>query len=291
VTYKQLLHKAQDLSQTHWTLMNKKNENFSELVSVYRQKGSFRKQQLRSNTVATDLVKLAKPSAPKEAQDDLNPEAPLLTANLPLRAKVQVGVYTYYKFNCSLTDGRVVLEVRDKAGGDVDLVVGNYSTPRPTDAACSWRMSRKAEASAFAAFEQLTIHTFDRDYVKGFFYVGVRGVQRSGGHHAHPTQVESPAAVSASQAHVAFSLSVTLKKRSRTSGRGSLDGHDLSTVYESEADGAVDVRGDGGEDVADARGAGDRSVGSGEWEVSGAGGATMKDGEVPTGHGQGAVQG
>lgn len=291
MTYKQLLNKAQDLSQTHWTLMNKKNENFSELVSVYRQKGAFRKQQLKSNTVATDLVKLAKPRAPKEAQDDLNPEAPLLAANVPLRVKVQVGVYTYYKFTCSLTDGRVVVEVRDKAGGDVDLVVGNHSTPRPTDAACSWRMTRKAEASAFAAFEQLTIHTFDRDYVKGFFYVGVRGVSRSGGHHAHPTQVESPAAASASQAHVAFSLSVTMKRRSRPHGHGVLGGHDMSTVYELEVDGAAEARGDGGEDVADARGAGDRSEAGGQWEVRSAGGTTMKDGEVPGGQGQGAVQG
>ena len=119
---------------------------------------------------------MAKPAAPKEAEEDLNADAQLLVENQARRVTVQIGTYTYYKFKCLLGDGRVVIEVRDKVGGDVDLVVGNYSTPRPTNSECSWHMTKKVEASAFAAQEHLAIHTFDRDYVRGYFYIGVRGV-------------------------------------------------------------------------------------------------------------------
>jgi hypothetical protein len=121
-------------------------------------------------------VKLSQPAAPKQAQEDLNPDAQLLEENRTLRVTVQMGTYTYYKFKCALGDGRVVIAVRDKVGGDVDLVVGNYSTPRPTNSECSWHMTKKVEASAFAAHEHLAIHTFDRDFAKGYFYIGVRGV-------------------------------------------------------------------------------------------------------------------
>ena len=67
----------------------------------------------------------------------------------------------------------MVIEVRDRVGGDVEVVAGNHTMPTPTLEDCHWRGANRDHPSCL----RLTLHSFDMAYTSGFIYFGVLGLR------------------------------------------------------------------------------------------------------------------
>ena len=154
---------------------------------------------------------------PKEASQDLNPNALLLLNRRAVRASASVSRYTYFKFKCPKEEGRVVIEIKDRVGGDVELVVGNCLCPQPTAENCHWTLAKdevvtkKGEKrSALRPRAQLNLHAFHKHYYAGYCYIGVLGMPNS--------DVANASTSGENAGEVSFCLTVSFKGEWRVAG-------------------------------------------------------------------------